>query len=55
MRISSEIGFVGSGLFPDVFALCDYAREESRNYYKEFDRPITVKKLAGKVKFLTIN
>uniref|UniRef100_A0A914KZX5 Proteasome subunit alpha type n=1 Tax=Meloidogyne incognita TaxID=6306 RepID=A0A914KZX5_MELIC len=49
MRINNKIGFVGSGLFPDVFALCDYARDESRKYYKEFDRPLTVKKLAGKV------
>ncbi|KAL7072359.1 hypothetical protein ACQ4LE_008469 [Meloidogyne hapla] len=49
MRINNNIGFVGSGLFPDVFALCDYSREEARKYYKEFDRSLTVKKLAGKV------
>ena len=51
MRINNKIGFVGSGLFPDVFAICNWAREEDNKNYKEMDKHISVKKLAERVFF----
>ncbi|CAK5086975.1 unnamed protein product [Meloidogyne enterolobii] len=49
MRINNKIGFVGSGLFPDVFAICNWAREEDNKNYKEINQHISVKKLADLV------
>nr|CAD2181054.1 unnamed protein product [Meloidogyne enterolobii] len=49
MRINNKIGFVGSGLFPDVFAICNWAREEDNKNYKEINQHISVKKLAERV------
>ncbi|KAL7071686.1 hypothetical protein ACQ4LE_009110 [Meloidogyne hapla] len=49
MKINNKIGFVGSGLFPDVFALCNFAREEALGHFKQLDKHLAVKKLAERV------
>jgi 20S proteasome subunit alpha 7 len=52
MDVNDQIGLVGSGLYPDMCSLCDYARTEANNYLKEYHKPIGVRKLANTVKLI---
>jgi 20S proteasome alpha/beta subunit len=49
MDVNDNIGLIGSGLYPDICSLYDYARDEANKYLKEYHKPIEVKKLAKTV------
>lgn len=49
MDVTDNIGLIGSGLYPDICSLHDYARGEANSYLKEQYTPINVKKLSKTV------